>query len=109
MKHFKKKKKYVIIGVYALKPAFDLRKYSRFSLQMPFAFSRNSSIGCGGQATVAFYPKDVVELTALIQQLTQDGTRYCVLGNLTNVLPPDGVAESLLECVTSSQLKRELV
>ena len=82
-----------------MKPAFDLRKYSRFSLQMPFAFSKNSSIGCGGQATVAFYPKDVVELTALIQQLTQDGTRYCVLGNLTNVLPPDGVVDFAVVCM----------
>ena len=73
-----------------MKEAFKSGKYSRFFLQKDFDFSRNSSIGCGGVAPIAFFPNNVEELNVLIECLKQDGIRYCILGNLTNVLPPDG-------------------
>lgn len=97
-KHFKKVKKYVIIGVYALKKVFKSDKYSRFFMLEDFDFSRNSSIGCGGVAPIAFFPNNVEELSSLIECLKQDGVRYCVLGNLTNVLPSDGVAGFAVIC-----------
>lgn len=75
---------------------FNFDKYSRFSLQQPFDFSKNSSIGCGGFATVAFYPNSVAELIALTEELKKDGVRYHVLGNLTNVLPPDDATDSVI-------------
>ena len=75
---------------------FDLTKYSTFSYQKPFNFSKNSSIGCGGLATIVFYPHDVEEWIALIGQLQQDGVRYYLLGNLTNVLPPDGFTDCVI-------------
>ena len=71
---------------------FDFAKYSRFCLQKPFDFSKNSSIGCGGFATLVFYPNSVLEWIALIEQLREDKIPYYVLGNLTNVLPPDGAS-----------------
>ena len=79
----------------------DLSKYSRFCSQKPFDFSKNSSIGCGGFATVAFYPNNVAECIALLGQLQAEGIRYYILGNLTNVLPPDGVND----CVVVSTKK----
>ena len=75
---------------------FDLTKYSTFSYQKPFDFSKSSSIGCGGLATIVFYPHDVEEWIALIGQLQQDGVRYYLLGNLTNVLPPDGFTDCVI-------------
>ncbi len=64
--------------------------YSDYTQEKPFDFAKNSSIGCGGSAEICFYPKSVVELTSLIERLTADGIGYYILGNLTNVLPPDG-------------------
>ena len=63
--------------------------YSVYTQEKPFSFAKNSSIGCGGEAEIAFCPRSVSELTSLIKDLKQDGINYYVLGNLTNVLPPD--------------------
>lgn len=76
-----------------MKETFNLDKYSRFSLQNPFDFSKNSSIGCGGFATAIFYPNSIEEWMVLMEELNKDGIRYYVLGNLTNVLPPDGFTD----------------
>ena len=64
--------------------------YSAYTQEKPFSFAKNSSIGCGGNAETAFCPKSVAELTSLIDRLKKDEIGYYVLGNLTNVLPPDG-------------------
>ena len=102
MKYFKKAKKYVIIGGNALNGAFDFAEYSKFASASPFDFSKNSSIGCGGSAAIAFYPSSVAELTALVEKLEKDEIPYYVLGNLTNVLPPDG--ESRFAVVSTKKL-----
>ena len=88
-KHFKKIEKYVIMGENGVKYALDFSAYEQFTSRQPFDFSKHSSIGCGGTAPIAFYPQSVEELIALVEKLTKDGVRYYVLGNLTNVLPPD--------------------
>ncbi len=72
-----------------MKKVFDFSNYVEFLRRSPFDFSKNSSIGCGGFAPVAFYPQSVPELTSLVDRLTEEGIPYCVLGNLTNVLPSD--------------------
>ena len=64
--------------------------YSAYTQEKPFSFAKNSSIGCGGVAKIAFCPKSLAELTSLIDRLKKDEIDYYVLGNLTNVLPPDG-------------------
>lgn len=64
-------------------------KYAEFTSEKPFDLARHSTIGCGGSAEIAFCPRSVAELTALLQTLQKDGLEYCVLGNMSNVLPPD--------------------
>ena len=73
-----------------MKHAFDFADYSNFTSKEPFDFKKNSAIGCGGEAAIAFYPESVEEVAALIEKLNKDGIKYHVLGNLSNVLPPDG-------------------
>lgn len=58
----------------------------------PFDFSRHSTIGCGGVAKRAFYPRTAMQLNDVLTALQNEGLRYHVLGNLSNVLPPDGVS-----------------
>jgi UDP-N-acetylmuramate dehydrogenase len=69
------------------------KNYQSFTADIPFDYSKNSTIGCGGTAQIAFYPQTVLELSALIEKLCSDNLAYRVLGNLSNVLPPDGVGK----------------
>lgn len=62
--------------------------------ERPFDYAKGSSIGCGGIAPAAFYPKTVEELVLLVNELQQKGVPFTVLGNLTNVLPPDGESKA---------------
>lgn len=68
-------------------------RYEKFTSEKNFGYARNSTIGCGGIALRAFYPQTTAELTALTQRLKSDGIGYHVLGNLSNVLPPDGTGK----------------
>ena len=59
-----------------------------------FDYAKGSSIGCGGRAPAAFYPETVEELVLLIKEFQEKGVPFTMLGNLTNVLPPDGESET---------------
>ena len=72
--------------------------YGAFASEKPFDFSKHSSIGCGGKAAIAFYPRNVTELSALLQKLQKDGIGYSVIGNLTNVLPSDADTDQAVIC-----------
>ncbi len=72
-----------------MKENFDFSGYAEFVSRTPFEFSTHSSIGCGGSAKIAFYPRNDEEMQKLINRLREDGFAYRALGNLTNVLPPD--------------------
>jgi UDP-N-acetylenolpyruvoylglucosamine reductase len=63
--------------------------YETFSQEQNFDFAKRSSIGIGGKAKTAFSPQSIAECVALLQKLQSQKRPYCVLGNLTNVLPPD--------------------
>ncbi len=63
--------------------------YAQFAREHAFSFARHSSIGCGGNAEIAFYPQSAEEMKALVKLLRGRGVPYLVLGNLTNVLPLD--------------------
>jgi UDP-N-acetylmuramate dehydrogenase len=76
--------------------AFD--DYGAFAQEKPFDFAKHSSIGCGGKAKIAFYPRNVTELSTLLQKLQKDGIKYSVIGNLTNVLPSDTDTEQAVIC-----------
>ncbi len=75
---------------------FNLDDYARWTGETPFDFSKHSSIGCGGSAKVAFSPDTLTKLTSLFGKLQKDGVPYAVLGNLTNVLPPDEGTEQII-------------
>lgn len=62
--------------------------------ETPFDYAKRSSIGCGGIAPVAFYPKTVEELISLVEELENERRPFTTLGNLTNVLPPDGNSQT---------------
>ena len=70
--------------------------------ETPFDYAKRSSIGCGGSAPVAFYPASVEELISLVAELHRKGQPFTVLGNLTNVLPPD--CESQTAVVSTKSL-----
>lgn len=63
--------------------------YETFSRLKNFDFAKHSSIGIGTKAELVFCPQSLPECVALLQKLQSEGVPYCVLGNLTNVLPPD--------------------
>lgn len=53
--------------------------------------SKMSSMGCGGRAYLAISPQSGDALCAVISRLHSSGRRYRVVGNMTNILPPDGI------------------
>ncbi len=69
----------------------------------PFCFSACSSIGVGGLAKSAYFPRTVEETAALIAAIEGAGLPYVVLGNLTNVLPPDEGTKKII--VSTKRLK----
>ena len=71
--------------------------------EKPFSFRKHSSIGCGGFAQVGYFPKTEEELVHLIKSCVQTGTPYVVVGNLTNVLPNDGMLQKTVICTKNCQ------
>ena len=77
------------MGGTPLKRMFNLSGYERFAHETPFDMAKHSTIGCGGKATIAFCPQSVAEAKALLSKLDTDKIPYQVVGNMSNVLPPD--------------------
>ncbi len=75
--------------------------YRNYEQETPFDFAKKSSIGCGGKAIAGFYPKTVEETARLLNDLQADNIDYVVVGNMTNVLPPDGAFEKVVVCIKS--------
>ncbi len=75
-----------------------LESYGNFEWIQPFDLSKNSSIGCGGLAPCALFPRDLEELFALLCRLQSDGISCLTVGNMTNVLPPDDGLNILVVC-----------
>ena len=61
--------------------------------ELGFDFSKRSTVGVGGIAKIAFYPKTLKQMTALCDYFTDNGMDFLVLGNISNTLPSDGVFE----------------
>ncbi|MBQ8686045.1 MAG: UDP-N-acetylmuramate dehydrogenase [Clostridia bacterium] len=78
-------------------------KYAAFTTEKPFDFTKRSTIGCGGFAPVAFYPKTAEECITLVGYLRTDGFPYQVLGNLSNVLPKSGESDGVV--ISTKSLK----
>lgn len=60
-----------------------------------YSFRERSSMGVGGKAKLAFYPKKISELVSLIERLKTLDIPYRVLGNTTNSLPCEGDSKRL--------------
>lgn len=58
-------------------------------------FSTRSTIGCGASTSQAVYPRSFTELIELIDFCRAKGKRYSILGNLSNVLPPEGDTDTV--------------
>lgn len=63
--------------------------------EKPFDFTKHSTIGCGGKAKIAYYPRDEDELCALFSRV---GKQALILGNCSNVLPIDEDTEKRVIC-----------
>lgn len=61
--------------------------------ETPFLFAPHCSIGCGGCARAAFWPENLAELLLLVDVFRREELKFVVLGNMTNVLPSDGMFE----------------
>lgn len=72
--------------------------YENFLIERPFDFSLHSTIGCGGCAKIAFYPRTEEELLLLLSRLKKEGREYVVIGNLSNVLPADLGTDKAVIC-----------
>lgn len=95
--------------------------------ESPFEFSQHTTIACGGYAKTAYYPETLLQMQVLLMRLREIGAEYCVVGNGSNLLPPDGELRRVVVCskrmrgiwktdglfveagVTSGQLLRECI
>lgn len=66
--------------------------------ESPFSYRKHSTIGVGGEAKIAFFPRTIDEAVALFSALDADGQQYVVLGCLSNVLPRDGLSDKIVVC-----------
>ena len=98
MKHFQKEKKYGTIEVNNLLDTKSYFGYEKFTYERPFDMSKHSSIGCGGCARIAFYPSSLQEMVELLSKFRKDSQQFLVVGNMTNVLPPDEGIEKAVVC-----------
>ncbi len=60
------------------------------SHQRNFSLKNRFTIGCGGVASYAFFPKKEEELSLLLRGCKEGEIPYTVVGNGSNLLPPDG-------------------
>ena len=69
--------------------------YKQIYTERPFHFTKHSTIGCGGFAETAYYPKDEGEVLSLLSALKGN---WLALGNLSNVLPSDEGTKRTVIC-----------
>lgn len=63
--------------------------------EKPFDYAKRSTIGCGGKARQAYYPRSEEELCELLKQFPEPPL---ILGNLSNVLPSDKDMDKSVVC-----------
>ncbi len=58
--------------------------------------SESTSIGIGGIANLVIQPKSKQEFTKVLLYLSQNALKHKIVGNMTNLLPLDGIIETIL-------------
>ena len=64
--------------------------------QEDFQLSSTATIGVGGKTLGIIYPSTLKEVVKLIDVLEEEEIAYLVLGNMSNVLPPDAFLRKLI-------------
>lgn len=67
------------------------------------AFSEKCSFRVGGEIALCVLPKTADELIFAVDEAEKRGEKYVVLGNMTNILPPDGFYEGTV--IATSQMR----
>ena len=69
---------------------FLFLKHHSIEYSINESVSRMSFVGIGGKAAIVAKPKNRGELLCLLSYLSSNGFPYKVVGNMSNILPPDG-------------------
>ena len=69
--------------------------YKQIYTERPFHFTKHSTIGCGGFAETAYYPKDEREVLSLLSAFREN---WLAVGNLSNVLTADEGTKRTVIC-----------
>ncbi len=69
--------------------------YKQIYTERPFHFTKHSTIGCGGFAETAYYPRNEQEVLSLLSALKDN---WLAVGNLSNVLPSDEGTKRIVIC-----------
>lgn len=67
-----------------------------FTTEENYDFSKNSTIGVGGSSPLAVFPNNLSKAVELLDFLRKENLPFYPLGNLSNVLPTDGVSKRLV-------------
>lgn len=73
-----------------------ITNYTHYKWETPFPFSQRSSIGCGGYSVLAIYPETAFQTSEAVAFLREKHRHFYVVGNMTNVLPPDGETQTVI-------------
>ena len=76
--------------------AYLSERFPQMRMEKDFSFSRHTTIGCGGCADVAVYPRSSEETTELLSLFCREHIPHCFLGAGANVLPLDGFYEGVV-------------
>ncbi len=76
--------------------AYLKQKLPALPTERDFSFARHTTIGCGGTAALAAFPRSGAETARLLRELSAENIPYCFLGAGANVLPADGRFEGVV-------------
>lgn len=80
----------------------DPGKVLSFFRNMPyekyFSFQQHTTVGIGGRAPLACYPREANELVSLVDFLTRQRIPYCIVGNGSNLLVSDSGFDGVVVC-----------
>lgn len=73
-------------------------RFPRFAVERNFSFAKHTTIGCGGNASLAIFPESTEAASAAISFLQREKIPVFLLGAGANVLPCDGFFEGVVVC-----------
>ncbi len=88
--------------------SFDWSAFSQKDVEIKenFSLSRVSSIGCGGKARIAIFPKQIDDFVFVLRKLDEADVPYYVQGKMSNTLALDGEIDKVVVLTTKLTSKR---